>query len=131
MTNRKNIFFGSFAVIFFLSAALMTFLQFKDQHQIDFISIVVLSAVLAFIGSAIGAGVLPTIPQFEATTPKLPLTALRISVIAGLLAFIGGGLAFSGFLSVGRILAATGIIVGNIMIFSILVGKVFGLFNNK
>jgi len=114
MTNRINIFKISFAVIFFVSATLLSVLQYKDQKQIDFSFVIGMPIFLAFLGSAIAALVLPAIPNIEATAPKRPLAAIRIAFIAGLVSFVGGGLAFFGFLSFGRVLVASGIIIGNI-----------------
>ncbi len=70
MTNRKNIFISSFALIFSLSAILMIAFQYKGQNNIDYISTGLLAAILAAIGSALAAGILPTIPNLEATTEK-------------------------------------------------------------
>jgi membrane associated rhomboid family serine protease len=112
MTNRKNIFIAFFTVIFSLSTILMSAFQYKAQNQINYISIILLAAILAFIGSAVAAGVLPTIPNLETSTSKIILIPLRISLVAILVVFIGGGLAFTGLVSVGRLLVAGGSIVG-------------------
>jgi hypothetical protein len=126
MKNKKNVFMGYFAVIFLLSATLLLSFQYKDQKQIELLFSLSLSGLLAFIGSVIATLVLPTVPKLEATTPRIILTALRIIVIAVLVSFIGGGLAFAGFLTVGRILAVSGIIVGGISMSIYFAALIFG-----
>jgi hypothetical protein len=117
MRTKKSVFIVYFAVIFILSATLLLAFQYKDQNQIELLFSLSLSGLLAFIGSAIATLVLPTVPKLEATTPRIILTALRIVVIAVLTSFLGGGLAFAGFITVGRIVAVGGIIVGIISMF--------------
>jgi len=131
MTNRRNIFIGIFAIIFSLSAALLSALQYKDQQQIDYIWTVTIAGIMALIGSCIAAGVLPSVPQIEAKTPRIVLVAFRLAVVAALVVVLGGMLAFLGYPKLGWRVGIIGAVAGNIIVWTFLLGRALGLIKRE
>ena len=125
MTNKPKIFIASFFCFFSVIAAMVSYFIWQEFHKIDILFTVGFSGIFAAIGALIAVIALPKVPEIEATSPKHELVCLRIGTVAGIVAALGGAMAWFGFETSGIFVAATGIIVGNIAGWSFFLIRIF------